>query len=56
MSFPTDEAVLKSVYRAIKEATKKWTMLNKTILDLKNQPNHHHFQYQTSLANYYILF
>lgn len=26
MSFPTDEAVLKSVYLAIKEATKKWTM------------------------------
>jgi len=26
MSFPTDEAVLKSVYLAIHEATKKWTM------------------------------
>ena len=26
MSFPTDEAVLKSVYLAIKEATKKWNM------------------------------
>ena len=26
MSFPTDEAVLKSVYLALKEATKKWTM------------------------------
>ncbi|MCK9533028.1 MAG: IS256 family transposase [Gammaproteobacteria bacterium] len=26
MSFPTDEAVLKSVYLAIREATKKWTM------------------------------
>jgi len=25
MSFPTDEAVLKSVYLALKEATKKWT-------------------------------
>lgn len=26
MSFPTDEAVMKSVYLAIREATKKWTM------------------------------
>ncbi len=26
MSFPTDEAVLKSVYLALREATKKWTM------------------------------
>jgi transposase-like protein len=26
MSFPTDDAVLKSVYLALKEATKKWTM------------------------------
>lgn len=26
MSFPTDEAVLKSVYLAIREATKKWSM------------------------------
>lgn len=26
MSFPTDEAVLKSVYLAIREATKKWIM------------------------------
>jgi putative transposase len=26
MSFPTDEAVLKSVYLALKEATKKWSM------------------------------
>jgi len=26
MSFPTDEAVLKSVYLTIREATKKWTM------------------------------
>ena len=26
LSFPTDEAVLKSTYLAIKEATKKWTM------------------------------
>lgn len=26
MSFPTNEAVLKSVYLALKEATKKWTM------------------------------
>jgi len=26
MSFPTDDAVMKSVYLAIKEATKKWTM------------------------------
>ncbi|STA51364.1 Transposase and inactivated derivatives [Chryseobacterium carnipullorum] len=27
MSFPTDDAVLKSVFLAIREATKKWTML-----------------------------
>jgi transposase-like protein len=26
MSYPTDEAVIKSVYLAIMEATKKWTM------------------------------
>ncbi len=26
MSFPTDDAVLKSVYLALKEATKKWSM------------------------------
>ena len=26
MSFPTDDAVMKSVYMALKEATKKWTM------------------------------
>jgi transposase-like protein len=26
MSFPTDDAVLKSVYLALKEATKKWEM------------------------------
>ena len=26
LSFPTDEAVLKSVYLAIHESTKKWTM------------------------------
>jgi putative transposase len=26
MSFPTDEAVLKSAFLAIQEATKKWTM------------------------------
>lgn len=26
LSFPTDDAVLKSVYLALKEATKKWTM------------------------------
>ena len=26
MSFPTDDAVIKSVYLALKEATKKWTM------------------------------
>ena len=26
MSYPTDDAVLKSVFLAIKEATKKWTM------------------------------
>lgn len=26
MSFPTDEAVLKSVYLAVNEATKKWSM------------------------------
>ena len=26
MSFPTDDAVLKSVYLALQEATKKWTM------------------------------
>jgi len=26
MSFPTDDAVLKSVYLSITEATKKWTM------------------------------
>jgi len=25
MSFPTDEAVLKSVYLAVREATKKWS-------------------------------
>lgn len=27
MYFPTDDAVLKSVFLAIREATKKWTML-----------------------------
>jgi putative transposase len=26
MSFPTDEAVLKSVFLALRESTKKWTM------------------------------
>lgn len=26
MSFPTHDAVLKSVYLALKESTKKWTM------------------------------
>jgi len=26
MYFPTDDAVLKSVYLALREATKKWTM------------------------------
>ena len=26
MSFPTDDAVLKSVILALKEATKKWSM------------------------------
>jgi transposase-like protein len=26
LSFPTDEAVIKAVYLAIREATKKWTM------------------------------
>jgi transposase-like protein len=26
MSFPTDDAVLKSVFLALKEATKKWSM------------------------------
>ncbi|MFN6019573.1 MAG: transposase, partial [Bacteroidota bacterium] len=26
LSFPTDEAVIKSVYLAAKEASKKWTM------------------------------
>ncbi len=26
MSFPTDEAVMKSVYLSIREATKKWSM------------------------------
>ena len=26
MSFPTDDAVMKSVYLALREATKKWTM------------------------------
>ena len=26
MSFPTDDAVIKSVYLALKEASKKWTM------------------------------
>jgi transposase-like protein len=26
LSFPTDEAVLKSVFLALREATKKWTM------------------------------
>jgi len=27
LSFPTDEAVMKSVYLAPREATKKWSML-----------------------------
>ena len=26
LSFPTDEAVMKSVYLAVNESTKKWTM------------------------------
>ena len=26
MSFPTDDAVLKSVFVALRETTKKWTM------------------------------
>ncbi|MDQ6482618.1 transposase [Dyadobacter sp. LHD-138] len=26
LSFPTDEAVIKSVYLALREASKKWTM------------------------------
>lgn len=26
ISFPTDDAVMKSVYLALREATKKWTM------------------------------
>jgi len=26
VSFPTDEVILKSVYLALKEATKKWSM------------------------------
>ncbi len=26
MSFPSDDAVMKSVYLTLKEATKKWTM------------------------------
>ena len=26
LSFPTDEAVMKSVYLAVREATRKWTM------------------------------
>jgi putative transposase len=26
LSFPTDEAVMKSVYLALREATKKWSM------------------------------
>ncbi|MCL6220942.1 IS256 family transposase, partial [Zunongwangia sp. M21534] len=26
LSFPTDDAVMKSVYLATREATKKWTM------------------------------
>ncbi|MGC1633537.1 MAG: transposase, partial [Gelidibacter sp.] len=26
LSFPTDEAVMKSVYLAVREATKKWSM------------------------------
>jgi putative transposase len=26
ISFPTDDAIMKSVYLALKEATKKWTM------------------------------
>lgn len=26
LSFPTDEAVMKSVYLAVREATKRWTM------------------------------
>ena len=27
LSFPTDNAVMKSVYYAVREATKKWSML-----------------------------
>lgn len=29
MSFPTDDAFLKSVYLALKEATKKWSIYTK---------------------------
>lgn len=47
MSFPTDEAVLKSVYLSIHEATKKWTMpirnwggiLNQFIIIFENRIN-----------------
>lgn len=47
MSFPTDEAVLKSVYLSIHEATKKWTMpirnwgtiLNQFVLMFENRIN-----------------
>lgn len=43
MSFPTDDTVMKLVYLALKEATKRWTMpiqnwgivLNQSILILK---------------------
>ena len=46
MSFPTDEAVLKSVYLALREATKKWTMpirnwgivLNQFMLIFEDRP------------------
>lgn len=47
MSFPTDEAVLKSVFLALNEATKKWTMplrnwgviLNQFIIIFENRIN-----------------
>jgi putative transposase len=45
MSLPTDDAVLKSVYLALREATKKWSMpiqnwgivLNQFILIFENR-------------------
>jgi transposase-like protein len=37
LSFPTDEALLKSVYLAINESTKKWTMPHKNWGQILNQ-------------------